>query len=162
MAATGHFFEDVFALLRQRNTSTLCWLSEACESLNTQVRAEHLTAETGHPFEEVIATCHPPGIAEQVARNSSDTQSAFRSSGRNAVWNFTSSMLMTVGDADTPAIIGFFHSVTFEPQRLTEGSATAVPSDSPRHGDVRMCIPPEHCVHCVVCRARHGDDFFAG
>ena len=25
MAATGHHLEDVIALLRQRNTSTLCW-----------------------------------------------------------------------------------------------------------------------------------------
>ena len=53
MAATGHHLEDVIALLRQRNTSTLCWPLEVCESLNTQDRAEHLTAETG-----VMATCH--------------------------------------------------------------------------------------------------------
>ena len=39
MAATGHHLEDVIALVRQRNTSTLCGL-EACESLNTQVKAE--------------------------------------------------------------------------------------------------------------------------
>ena len=25
MAATGHHLEDVIALLRQRNTTTLCW-----------------------------------------------------------------------------------------------------------------------------------------
>ena len=43
---------------------------------------------------------------------------------------------MTVGDADTPLHHQFFHPVTFEPQRLTEDSATAVPSDSLRHGDV--------------------------
>ena len=46
---------------------------EVRESLNTQDRAEHLTAETG-----VMATCHLLGIAEQVAGNPSDTQSAFR------------------------------------------------------------------------------------
>ena len=45
MAATGHHLEDVIALLRQRNTSTLCWPLEVCESLNTQDRAE-------------LATCH--------------------------------------------------------------------------------------------------------
>ena len=50
MAATGHHLEDVIALLRQRNTSTLCWPFEACESVgsNTQDRAEHLTVATGH------------------------------------------------------------------------------------------------------------------
>ena len=78
MAATGHLLEDVFALRRQRNTSTLCWPLKACENLNPQVRAAHLTAETAHPFEEVMATCHLPGIAGQVGGNSSDTQSAFR------------------------------------------------------------------------------------
>ena len=78
MAATCHLLEDVIALLRQRNTSTLCWSLEVFESLNTQDRAEHLTAETGLPFEDVMTTCHPPGIAEQVSGNSSDTQSAFR------------------------------------------------------------------------------------
>ena len=40
MAATGHHLEDVIALLRQRNTSTLCRPLEACESLNTQDKAE--------------------------------------------------------------------------------------------------------------------------
>ena len=48
MAATCHLLEDVIALFRQRNTSTLCWSLEASESLNTQGRAEHHTAETGH------------------------------------------------------------------------------------------------------------------
>ena len=45
-------------------------------------------------------------------------------------------MLMTVGDADTLWHHRFFHAVTFEPQRLTEDSATAVLSDSLRHDDV--------------------------
>ena len=53
--------------------STLCWPLEACKSLNTQDRAEHLTAETG-----VMATCHLLGIAEQVSGDPSDTQSAIR------------------------------------------------------------------------------------
>ena len=38
---------------------------------------------------------------------------------------------MTVGDADTP-----WHHQIFEPQRLTEDSATAVPSDSLRHDNI--------------------------
>ena len=66
MAATCHLLEDVIALFRQRSTSTLCWPLEACECLNTQGRAEHLTAETHHPFEVVMTICHPPGIAEEV------------------------------------------------------------------------------------------------
>ena len=43
---------------------------------------------------------------------------------------------MTVGDADTPWHHQFFHAVTFEPQRLTEDSATAVTSYSLRHCDL--------------------------
>ena len=54
----------------------------------------------------------------------------------HTVWNFTSSMLMTVGDADTLWHHQVFHGVTFELQRLTEDSATAVPCDSLCHGDV--------------------------
>ena len=55
-------------VIRQRNTCKLC-----CESPNSQFRFEHLAAETG-----VMATCHLLDIAEQVAGNPSDTQSAFR------------------------------------------------------------------------------------
>ena len=51
---------------------------EAREGPNTQDRAEHLTAATGHTFEDVMTTYHPPGIAGQVAGTSSNTQSAFR------------------------------------------------------------------------------------
>ena len=63
------------ALVLQRNTCTLCWPFEACESVgsNTQDRVEHLTAETGHHLEDVIATCHQPGVVAQVAGNSSST-----------------------------------------------------------------------------------------
>ena len=84
-------------------------------------------------------------------------------------------MLMTVGDADTPWHPRFFHAVTFEPQRSADDGSTvypsqalwhgralrissrfrviawgtAVPSDGPWHGDVRIGIPPEHyaCSH---------------
>ena len=57
---------------------TQCFFIESRVGPNTQDRAEHLTAETGHPFEDVMATFPPTGFAEQVAGNSSDTQSAFR------------------------------------------------------------------------------------
>ena len=66
------------ALVQQRNTSTLCCPVKGCESLNAQDIAVHLTAETGHHFEDVMANCRPLGIAEQVAGTSSNTQSAFR------------------------------------------------------------------------------------
>ena len=46
-------------------------------SPNTQDRAEHLTAATGHVFEEVMATRHPPGVAGDVAETSSNTLCAF-------------------------------------------------------------------------------------
>ena len=89
--------ENLAALHRQRNTSAWCWPLEACESLNTQ----HLTAETG-----VMATCHLFGIAEQVAGNPSDTQSAFRQLwekyGVKRRRHDLSSVFMTVVDPDTP------------------------------------------------------------
>ena len=57
----------------------------------TQDRAEHLTATTGHPFEDAMATRHPPGIAGDVAEISPSTQCAFRQK--------VSSGLVSVGDA---------------------------------------------------------------
>ena len=60
----SHFLEDVFALLRQRNTSSLCSPVEACKSLNTLDRAVHLTAETCQLF----VTSHSRG---ESLRNSS-------------------------------------------------------------------------------------------
>ena len=117
MAATGHHLEDVIALLRQRNTSTLCWPLKACESLNTRDRAEHLTAETG-----MMATCHLLGIAKQVSGNPSDTQSAFRQLwekyGVKRRRHDLSSVFMTVVDPDTPWHPQFFRAVTLESQRI--------------------------------------------
>ena len=50
---------------------------EAPVGPNTQDRAEHLTAATGHLFEDVMATDHLPGIAGGVAETSPNTQCAF-------------------------------------------------------------------------------------
>ena len=61
-------FENLAALLQQKNTGG---------GPNTQDRAEHLTAETGHHLEDVTATCHQPGVVAQVAGNSSNTQCSF-------------------------------------------------------------------------------------
>ena len=50
---------------------------ETRECPNTQVQAEHLTAATGHPFEDVTASYYPLGIPGKVAGKSSNTQWAF-------------------------------------------------------------------------------------
>ena len=39
------------------------WAVEALECPNTQVQAGCLRSATGHLFEHVMATYHPPGIA---------------------------------------------------------------------------------------------------
>ena len=44
----------------------------------------------------------------------------FDSSGRNTVWNFTSSVFMNFGGVDTTLHPQFFRAVTFESQSLTE------------------------------------------
>ena len=41
-------------------------------------------------------------------------------SGRNKVWNFSGSVFMIIGDADTPWLPQFFSAATFESQSLTE------------------------------------------
>ena len=41
-------------------------------------------------------------------------------SGRNKVWNFSSSVFMITGDADSPWHLQFFSAATFESQSLTE------------------------------------------
>ena len=65
---------------------------EAFNSQNTQDKSVSRSRK---------ATCHPHGVAEEVAGESSHTSWPSDSSGRKKVWNFTSSVFMTVGDADT-------------------------------------------------------------
>ena len=55
------------ALLRQKNSCTLVLAVEAREGPNTQDKAGRFMAATGHHFEDVMANCHPLGIAEEVA-----------------------------------------------------------------------------------------------
>ena len=43
---------------------------EAREGLNTQDKVESLTVATSHLFEGTMGTCHPPGIAGEVAGHS--------------------------------------------------------------------------------------------
>ena len=64
-------FENLAALLRQKEHR------RRYMRVRTLKTAEHLTAETGHYLEDVMATCHQPGVAGQVAGNSSNTQCSF-------------------------------------------------------------------------------------
>ena len=67
MAATGHHLEDVIALLRQRNTSTLCRPWRLVRDRTLQDKAERLIATTCQLFEEMKATYLSLGIAGKVA-----------------------------------------------------------------------------------------------
>ena len=73
------------ALFRQRNKGCIVLAIEARVGPSTQDRAEHLTAATGHPFEDLMATGHSPCMLHSVLSDSS---------GRNSVWNSTSSVFM--------------------------------------------------------------------
>ena len=72
--------KNLAALVRQKEHRR----REVREGPNTQDRAVHLTAETGHHLEEVIASCRPPGVAAQVTGNSSPSVPS-DSFGRNTV-----------------------------------------------------------------------------
>ena len=89
---------------------------EARRGPNTQDQAGRLMEATGHHFEEVTTSYHPPEIAREVAGKSSHTSGPSDSSGRNKVWNFTRSgdgiVVPGVGGA-----FGFLH-VHMEPKSL--------------------------------------------
>ena len=72
--------------------------TEAREGPHPHDKAECLIAATGH----LLKTVHPTSFGP------SD------SFGRNTVWNFTSSVFKTVGDADTPWHPQFFSAFTFD------------------------------------------------
>ena len=75
-------------------------------------------------FEDVMATCHPPRIAEEVDCASPNTQFAFRKLWKKCVVELhqrdLSRVFMTVGVADTFWHPQLFSTVTFESQRSTE------------------------------------------
>ena len=73
--------------------------TEARKGPNTQDKAERFMAAIGH-HEVVMATYHAPGIPDEVCK-SSCTSWLSDSSGRSKVWDFTRSVFMTVGVADT-------------------------------------------------------------
>ena len=78
---------------------------EAREGPNTQDQAGRLMVASGHLFEDVTATYHPPCIDGEVAETSSNTQFAFRQHWKkyrvDCHRHDLSSVFMTVGDADT-------------------------------------------------------------
>ena len=54
---------------------------------NTQDEAERFMVATGHHLEDVIATCHPPGIAEEAAGNIVQRPLVLLTAlGENMVW----------------------------------------------------------------------------
>ena len=127
---------------------------EAREGPNTQDKAERLMAATGHLFEDMMATCHPPGIAGEAAGESSNTKWAFRQLrkkyGVELHQRHLNSVFMTVGDADTPGHPEFFSAVTFESQRLTKDGATVDRSHDTQHGDVRIGEPRETNISVLI------------
>ena len=101
---------------------------ESLEGPNTQDEAERFMAATGHHLEDVMATCHPPGVAEEVGCAASITQWAFRQfrmkQGVELHQRDLSSVFTTVGDVDTPWHPHFFSPVTFENDRLSVRNST--------------------------------------
>ena len=73
------------ALVRQRDACTLVLAVNVRDGPNTQDRAEHLTAAPGHPFEDVMATCHPPVMLEMLRKHHPTNSVPSNSSGRNTV-----------------------------------------------------------------------------
>ena len=51
---------------------------EAREGPDPEGKAEFHMAATGHLFQDLMATCHPPVMLDDVAETSSNTQCAFR------------------------------------------------------------------------------------
>ena len=144
MAATGHHLEDVVATCRTTGIAgevagkivqhpvglptaleeIRCGISPARPQQRWTVSQRQLATT----FEDTMAKFHPPGIAEEVAGTSSNTQCAFRQLrekyGVKRRRHDLSSVFMTVDDPDTPWHPQLFSAVSFEPQRLTEDGAT--------------------------------------
>ena len=102
---------------------------------------------TGHLFEDMTATYHPPGVAGGWQARSSNVQFQWASRQlwkKNGVEHFKgdlSSVFMAVGDANTPKHPQLFSATTFESQCLTEDGDMLHTSDGRRHSDVRIGEP---------------------
>ena len=85
-----------------------CWLWRPLTVRTLKTKLGRLTAATGHLFEDTMVTCHPPDMLEMLRKHHPTHRVHSDSSGRNKVWNFTSSVFVTLGDADTPYHPQFF------------------------------------------------------
>ena len=56
----------------------IVFAKEAREGPNAEDKAERLMAVTGRHLEDMMATCHQPCVAAEVAETSSYTQCTFR------------------------------------------------------------------------------------
>ena len=113
------------ALIRQRNTCTLCWPLEACESVNIQDKAKRLMVTTGHIFKNAMAN-YQPGIAGEVAGKSSNTMWASRHSWRK--YRVDLICATSAGSSSLSAM-------------RTYSGILVDPSHALRHGDVRIGEP---------------------
>ena len=84
--------EILSALLRQRGACAVSWLWRPSTARTLKTRAYHGVGRP--PIIHMV-------LLERSLEKSSHTSWPSDSSGRNTVWNFTSSVFMTVGDADT-------------------------------------------------------------
>ena len=100
--------------------------TEAREGPKTQDKAERLMVATGHVFEDVMADCHPLGIAGQVAGKSSNAQWASEQFWRKYGVDLNGA---------APAASSFLSAVR------TYSGILAGANDGPRHGDVRIGEP---------------------
>ena len=138
------------ALLQQKDACTLGLAVEAREGPNTQDRARRLVVATGHLLNDVVATCHPPGFAGEVAETSSNTQCASRQLWKKYGVDFTSSVLTTSGDADTPWHPQFFSAVTFE-FSFDRRQCTVVPFDGTMMFELASLVNQHLVTHHSTC-----------
>ena len=92
--------------------------TEAREGPKTQDKAERLLVATGHVFEDVMADCHPLGIAGQVAGKSSNAQWASQQFWRKCGVDLNGA---------APAVSSLLSAMR------TYSGILAGPSDGPRH-----------------------------
>ena len=146
MGATGHHLEDVIALFRQRNTSTLCRPWRLVRDRTLQDKAERLMATTCQLFEEMKATYHSLGIAGKAAgkfiRHPVGLQTALVE-----MWCGTSPRCPQQCILDCPRAVTAIDP-TFSPSRSSVGGPCGLYSQSSRcNGLVRFCCIVDPVVH---------------
>ena len=61
----------------------IVFAKEAPKGQNGEDKAERLITATGHHLEDMMATCHQPGVAREVAETSFNTQCTFQQLWKN-------------------------------------------------------------------------------